>query len=68
MTRISRGGAPAGKRFRYRLSKNSQSVIRRMARGDNASVSLILVFAWSAFSANCLSWRELAILLPRAIR
>ena len=39
-----------------------------MTRGDNANVSLILDFAWSAFSANRLSWRELVILLPRAIR
>jgi hypothetical protein len=39
-----------------------------MTRGDNASVSLILVFAWSAFSANCLSTREPAILPLRVIR
>jgi hypothetical protein len=33
---------------RQRSSKNAQSDIRRMTRGDNAGVSLILVLAWSA--------------------
>jgi hypothetical protein len=32
------------------------------------TVSLILAFAWSAFSANCLSWREPSILRLCVIR
>jgi hypothetical protein len=54
---------------RRRCSSRISSVLpAALVRRRNVGVSLILDFAWSALSANCLSRREPEILLSRVVR